>query len=127
MEIDDSLFGVDYSSKGELTSTGDIALVEGLPNAKQSIVNNILIEKGTYPSIDSEYGSEIYEVLGEDYEAGNVETVQVYIRNCLLENERVQIINNITPYTTVDKRLILNISVELVNGQDTEFLIDLEG
>lgn len=126
MEIDDSLFGADYSSQGELTSTGDIALVEGLTNAKQSIVNNILIEKGTYPSIDSEYGSEIYEVLGEDYEAGNVEALQVYIRNCLLENERVQTINNITPYTTVDKRLILNISVELVNGQDTEFLIDLE-
>lgn len=126
MEIDDSLFGADYSSQGELTSTGDIALVEGLTNAKQSIVNNILIEKGTYPNIDSEYGSEIYEVLGEDYEAGNVEALQVYIRNCLLENERVQTINNITPYTTVDKRLILNISVELVNGQDTEFLIDLE-
>ena len=65
-------------------------------------------------------------MLGEDYEAGNVEALQVYIRNCLLENERVQTINNITPYTTVDKRLILNISVELVNGQDTEFLIDLE-
>ena len=45
MEIDDSLFGADYSSKGELTSTGDIALVEGLTYAKQSIINNILIEK----------------------------------------------------------------------------------
>ena len=47
VEVDDSIYGVDYASTGGVTSTGDIELVEGLDNAKQSITNHILTEKGT--------------------------------------------------------------------------------
>ena len=57
MEIDDEIYGVDYSSLGGVTATGDIALVEGLDNAKQSIHNQMLTMKGFYPSIYDDYGS----------------------------------------------------------------------
>lgn len=126
MEIDDSLYGIDYSSKGGVTATGDIELVEGLANAKQSIINQILTEKGTYPNIDTEYGSEIYEVLGEDFEGASVEALTIYLQNVLYENPRVQTINEIQPVITVDKKLIMNISVELVNGQQETFNINLD-
>lgn len=126
MEIDDSLFGVDYSSKGGVTATGDIELVGGLDNAKQSIYNQMLTEKGTYPSIDTEYGSEVYEVLGEDFEDNGVEALKIYIQNVLYANPRVQIINDINPVVTVDKKLVMNINVELVNGQNETFNIGLE-
>lgn len=126
MEIDDSLFGVDYSSKGGVTASGDMELVGGLDNAKQSIYNQMIIEKGTYPSIDEEYGSEIYEVLGEDFEEASVEALEIYIQNVLYENPRVEAINEINPIITVDKKLIMNVDVELVNGQNTTFNLNID-
>lgn len=124
MELDDSLFGCDYSSKGGVTATGDIELIEGISNAKQSIKNQILTEKGTYPSIDDSYGSEIYEILGEDFEDASVEALKVYTHNVLLENERVKEIRAINPLVTVDRKLVLNIHIELVNG--TEDTLNVE-
>lgn len=126
MEIDDSLFGVDYSSKGGVTATGDIELVDGLNNAKQSIYNQMITEKGTYPSIDDEYGSEIYEVLGEDFEELALDALKIYIQNVLYDNPRVETINDITSMMTVDKKLLVNVDVELVNGQNTNFNINID-
>ena len=126
MELDDSIYGCDYSSKGGVTASGDIELVEGLSNAKQSIHNQLLTEKGFYPSIDEEYGSEIYEVLGEDFEEGSIDALTIHIENALLENPRVLDINRIDPYITVDKKLNFIIEVELVNGEEEEIIIELE-
>ena len=126
MELDDSIYGCDYSSKGGITASGDIELVEGLSNAKQSIHNQLLTEKGFYPSIDEEYGSEIYEVLGEDFEEGSIDALTIHIENALLENPRVLDINRIDPYITVDKKLNFIIEVELVNGEEEEIIIELE-
>lgn len=126
MELDDSIYGCDYSSNGGVTAMGDIELVEGLPNARQSIVNQLLTEKGFYPSIDDEYGSEIYEVLGEDFEDDSIEALQVYIKNALYENERVKNINRIEPYITVDKKINIILEVELVNGTEESFNIGLD-
>ena len=127
MELDDELFGCDYSTNGGVTATGDIELINGLDNAKQSIKNQILTEKGAYPSLDDEYGSEVYEVLGEDFEQASIEALQIYIENALLDNERVQTINSIDPVVTVDKKLVMNIQVELVNGTEETLNIEFEG
>ena len=126
MEIDDSIYGVDYSSTGGVSNTGDILLVEGLSNAKQSIHNQLLTEKGFYPSVDTDYGSEIYEVLGEDLEEPTLEALKVYIQNALLDNPRVKDIIEIIPHLTIDKRLNIYLKVELVNGTEDELNITLE-
>lgn len=118
MEIDDEIYGVDYSSKGGVTASGDMELRSGFENAKQSILNQILTEKGTYPSIDSDYGSEIYEVLGEDYESATVEALQIYIQNALLENPRVKEISRIEPHQTVKGELNFILTITLVNGSE---------
>ena len=126
MELDDSIYGCDYSSNGGVTATGDIELVEGLPNARQSIINQLLTEKGFYPSIDDEYGSEIFEIFGEDYEESNIDALQIYIENALYENERVKSINRIEPYITIDKKLNIILEIELVNGTEESFNIGLD-
>lgn len=113
-------------SKGGVTATGDIELVEGLSNARQSIINQLLTEKGFYPSIDDDYGSEIFEVLGEDLEDSGIEALKVHIQNTLYDNERVKSINRIEPYVTVDKRINIIIEVELVNGTEESFNIELD-
>lgn len=126
VEVDDSLFGCDYSSLGEVTSTGDIATVEGIKNAEQNITNQILTQKGFYPSIDTEYGSEIFEVLGEDYEDYNIDALIVHIKNALFDNPRVLSINRIEPYVTVDKKLKVILETVLVNGTTDSFNINIE-
>ena len=126
MELDDSIYGVDYSSDGGVSNTGDMLLVEGLSNAKQSIRNQLLTMKGFYPSMDTDYGSEIYEVLGEDIEESTVEALKIYIKNALFDNPRVKGIIEINPYFTIDKRLIVMLQVELVNGTEEELSIEFE-
>ena len=126
MELDDSIYGVDYSSNGGVSDTGDMLLVEGLSNAKQSIRNQLLTEKGFYPSVDTGYGSEVYEVLGEDIEESTVEALKVYIHNTLFDNPRVKEIVEINPYLTVNKELVVMIKVELVNGTEEDLNIQLE-
>lgn len=125
MEVDDEIFGVDYASTGGVTASGDMELVEGVENARQSIYNQLLTEKGTYPSIDEEYGSEIYEALGEDFESATVEALQIYVENALLENPRVDEINRISPYTTVNGELHLILSIVLVNGTEEELNLNI--
>lgn len=126
MEVDDEIFGADYSSNGGVTASGDMELVNGLANARQSIYNQILTEKGTYPSIDSEYGSEIYEALGEDFEDATVEALQVYIKNALLENPRVKEITRIEPYKTVTGELNIILNIVLVNGTENALNLNIE-
>ena len=126
MELDDSIYGVDYSSTGKVSNTGDMLLVEGLSNAKQSIRNQILTEKGFYPSVDTDYGSEVYEVLGEDIEEPTLEALKVYIRNTLLDNPRVKEIVEINPYLTIDKQLVVMLKVGLVNGTEEDLNIQFE-
>lgn len=126
VEFDDEIYGCDYSSKGGVTATGDIMLIEGLDNAKQSITNHILTRKGTYPSVDTEYGSEIYEALGEDYETSPIQALRVYIQNALMDNPRVRSINRIDPMVTVDKRLIMLIEVMLVNGTEETLNLNID-
>ena len=113
--MDDNIFGCDYSSTGGVSETGDILLVEGLPNARQSILNQLLTEKGFYPSIDTEYGSEIYEIFGEDIEEFSLDALEVYITNALLENERVKSINRLDIHVTVTKKIQVNLELLLVN------------
>ena len=125
--VDDSLFGTDYSSKGEITSSGDISLVTGLENAKQNIHKWLGTDKGFYPSIDEEYGSLISEALGNDTNQVNIDTIMIYIENALLENPRVQNILSINPYTTIQDTILFKIEVELVNGQNDTFTIDING
>lgn len=125
VEQDDSIFGTDYSSKGGVTSTGDIELVTGLANAKQNIHNQLLTQKGFYPSVDNEWGSELFEALGEDFEEQSIDAIIIYIQNALYENPRVQTIQRIEPYTTVDKKLNIILEVSLVNGTDETMNFDL--
>ena len=125
VEADDSLFGTDYSSTGELTSNGDIGLVTGIENAKQNIRNWLLTDKGFYPEIDTEYGSEIRLSLGDDFIDKNIDAVIVHIQNALYANPRVLNILEINPYITVNDELIIQLSLELVNNTITNLNLNI--
>lgn len=121
----EEIFGVDYSSDGGISSTGDILCVEGLANAKQAIRNALLTPLGAYPSVDDEYGSELYTLQGEDLTENQLQALEVHISNALLKQERVQKINEIE--LTLDDGLKAVLNVLLVNGSEEELIISMEG
>ena len=86
----EEIYGVDYSTTGEVTSTGDILCVRGLDNAKQAIKNALITPLASYPSVDDEYGSEIYKQQGEDLTHHQKEALKIHIRNSLLKQERIK-------------------------------------
>ena len=121
----EEIYGVDYSSTGAVSSTGDILCVAGLDNAKQAIRNELLTPMGAYPSVDDEYGSEIYKLHGEDLTDAQIQALTVYIENALLRQERVQKIEDIEIKLT-STGLKAYLHVLLVNDSEEEIVLDME-
>ena len=118
---DTEIYGVDYDSTGALSSTGDIGLVSELGNAEQAIRNRLLTRLETYPSIDTEYGSEVYRVLGERITADLISELRVYINNCLLEEPRVYEVIDLDITTVGHDGLRVDLQVQLVDGSELGF------
>ena len=121
----EEIYGVDYSSTGGVSSTGDILCVAGLDNAKQAIRNQLLTPMGSYPSVDDEYGSEIYNLHGEDLTDAQIQALTVYIQNALMNQERVQKIEDIEIKLT-STGLKAYLHVLLVNDSEEEIVLDME-
>lgn len=124
--VDTEIYGSDYSSLGFVTSDGDIGTVSDLSNAQQAIHNRLLTRLGTYPQIDTEYGSEIHKILGEHLNEAKLNELEVYVRNCMLEEPRVQKILDLTIIKTNYEELNIEILVQLVDGTELELSEELE-
>ena len=119
--VDTEIYGTDYDSQGLLTSSGDIGLVTELANAEQAIHNRLMTRLGTYPTIDTEYGSEVHQILGEKTTPELINELSVHIQNCMIEEPRVySIITN--EITKVDHdTLRINLILQLVDGSEIGF------
>ena len=121
----EEIYGVDYSSTGGVSSTGDILCVSGIDNAKQAIRNALITPLGAYPSVDDEYGSEIYTLHGEDLTNAQLQALTVHIQNSLLKQERVSKIQDIELKLEKDG-LKAYLHVLLVNDSEEEIIINME-
>ncbi len=118
---DTEIYGTDYSSTGLITSDGDIGLVTELDNAEQAIRNRLLTRLGTYPTIDTDYGSEVHLVLGEKINSALISELQVYIENCMLEEPRVYEILDLDIKVVDHDSLHLQLQLQLVDGSEIGF------
>ena len=118
---DTEIYGADYSSEGFITSDGDIGLVSELDNAEQAIRNRLLTRLGTYPTIDSDYGSELHNVLGEKINSQTLSELRVYIENCMLEEPRVYRILNLDIKQEGHDSIHLQLQLQLVDGSEIGF------
>ena len=118
---DTEIYGADYSSEGFITSDGDIGLVSELDNAEQAIRNRLLTRLGTYPTIDSDYGSELHNVLGEKINSQTLSELRVYIENCMLEEPRVYGILNLDIKQEGHDSIHLQLQLQLVDGSEIGF------
>ena len=119
--VNPEIFGVDYSSTGFVASNGDAGLVEGLDNAEQAIRNRTKTRLGTYPTIDTDYGSEIYQIYGEKLSDEKLAELEIYLRNCLLNEPRVYEILDLELQKDGIDTLVMNLTLRLVDGSEIGF------
>ena len=118
---DTEIYGTDYSSDGFITSNGDIGLVTELANAEQAIRNRLLTRLGTYPNIDTEYGSNVYQVVGEKRNPSLISELRVYVENCMLEEPRVYRILTLDITPENHDNIKLQLQLQLVDGSEIGF------
>lgn len=118
---DTEIYGTDYSSEGFITSNGDIGLVTELANAEQAIRNRLLTRLGTYPNIDTEYGSNVHQALGEKINSSLISELRVYVENCMLEEPRVYGIINLDITLENHDIIKLQLQLQLVDGSEIGF------
>lgn len=119
--VDTEIYGTDYNSQGEVTSTGDIGLTTELDNVEQAIRNRLLTRLGTYPTIDTDYGSEIHLCIGEKLNTRLLNELEVYIRNCMLEEPRVYTILDLTLTQVGHDTIMIQLLLQLVDGSELGF------
>lgn len=119
--VNPEIFGIDYSSTGFIASNGDAGCVEDLDNAVQAIKNRIKTRLGTYPTIDDEYGSEIYRIYGEKLTDEKLAELEIYLRNCLLNEPRVYEIVDLELQKDGIDTLVMNLTLRLVDGSEIGF------
>lgn len=118
---DTEIYGTDYSSDGFITSNGDIGLVTELTNAEQAIKNRLLTRLGTYPTIDTDYGSNVHQALGEKINSSLISELRVYIENCMLEEPRVYRILTLDITPENHDSIKLQLQLQLVDGSEIGF------
>ena len=118
--VDTEIYGCDYSSKGQVTSEGDIGTVRDLENVAQQVHNRLRTRLGTYPTIDTEYGSEVHRVLGEKNSVQLLQELEVYIQNCMLEETRVQEVLGLEVKKTATDIIKVELLLQLVDGSELE-------
>ena len=118
---DTEIYGCDYSSTGFVTSSGDMGCVSELDNAEQAIRNRLLTRLGTYPSIDTDYGSEIHLVQGEKLNDTTISELEVHIENCMLEEPRVYEITDLNITKVKHDALKVDLLLLLVDGSELGF------
>lgn len=120
--VDEEIFGVDYSSNGELTSTGDLMLVSGLDNAKQAIRNRLLTSILIYDYLE-EYGCNLTNIYGEPTNHNSLQLLDLIIKDSLNLEPRVQEILEINCYFE-GKIIIVEMSLLLVDGSVLDLNIE---
>lgn len=119
--VNPEIFGIDYSSKGFIASNGDAGCVEDLDNAVQAIKNRIKTRLGTYPAIDDEYGSELHRIYGEKLTDEKLAELEIYLRNCLLNEPRVYGVVDLELQKDGIDTLVMNLTLRLVDGSEIGF------
>lgn len=107
----------------------DVATVQGVANLAQAILNRLYTRQGELTSLGHpNYGSRLYQLVGEANNTRTQSLAELYIRECLAQEPRIQEITEIVfaPVSSHFDRNTLKVSVivKLV-GEETPLNLSL--
>jgi phage baseplate assembly protein W len=108
---------------------GDVATVQGVANLAQAILNRLYTRQGELTSLGHpDYGSRLYQLVGEANNTRTQALAELYIRECLAQEPRIQEITEIV-FASVSSHfdrntLKVSVIVKLV-GEETPLNLSL--
>ena len=111
----------------QLNESGDMDVITGNDNLGQSLTNRLLTRKGELGWLGhSEYGSRLHELIGEPNGVLVRAKAELYIRESVLQEDRVEEITGIQfePTRTGSERNVLKVSIG-IKSRSGEFTMNL--
>lgn len=111
---------------------GDLDTTTGRENLAQAIINRLLTRRGELAQLGHpEYGSRLYELVGELNNLRLRALAELYIRDCLAQESRIEKVRYVTfepPARGIDRNLLkATIGVKAVGEeQDLGILLPIE-
>ena len=111
--------------------SGDLTTVDGRTNLAQAILNRLLTRKGELTQLGHpDYGSRLHMLIGELNTTRMQGFAALYIRECLAQESRVQVVKQLTfaaPSRGLDRNVMeVTITVQPVGqSEDLTFTLSL--
>ena len=96
----------------EINNSGDIETVSGVFNLGQAITNRLMTRKGELSELGhANYGSRLYELIGEPNNERTRDLVKMYVKECLSQEPRIKEIVKVVVSPVGNNRIDISISV----------------
>jgi len=112
-------------------SRGDLDIGTGRPNLVQAVINRLLTRRGALTQLGHpEYGSRLHELVGELNNLRLRALAEVYIRDCLAQERRIEKVRYVTfepPERGIDRNVLkVTIGISAVGeAQDVTIIVPI--
>ena len=103
--------GTDIKSDWTFNDDGDLRIITGEENLKQSILNRFSIYDGTFKWFYNEYGSVLNNYFGFKKDDTTLEFMKIELERVLLQDPRIQGFNLNLSYITEGVRIELTVNL----------------
>lgn len=95
----------------KINNTGDLETVSGAFNLGQAITNRLMTRKGELSELGhANYGSRMYELIGEPNNERTRELAKIYVKECLSQEPRIKEIVKVVVSHVGNDRIDISIS-----------------
>lgn len=95
----------------KINNTGDLETVSGAFNLGQAITNRLMTRKGELSELGhANYGSRMYELIGEPNNERTRELAKIYVKECLSQEPRIKEIVKVVVSPVGNDRIDISIS-----------------
>jgi len=113
------------------SASGDLQTVTGRANLAQAIINRLLTRQGELARLGHPtYGSRLHELIGELNNARVRALAEIYIRECLAQETRIEKVTQVTfaaPTRGYDRSTLqVTITVQPVGGEALAVVMPLQ-
>jgi phage baseplate assembly protein W len=113
----------DYGADLSVSTRGDLDTVSDEDNLAQAIISRLSTEKGELYDIGHpDYGSRLYEVIGEVNNEMTRRLIKAIVQECLNQENRIKEIRSINVYTDQEDPHKLNIEFSILTAEGSNQL-----
>jgi len=114
LKLADIEMGMDLEVSGQ----GDLKVAQGAYNLGQAVINRLICRKGELSQLGhTNYGSRLYELVGEPNNERTRELARMYTKECLRSEPRVEKILKVSVKSVGRDRLDIFISVVPIGSE----------